>query len=623
MIEEQEPASLTDDTSDETIKIPRVKPPANGHSSNGHINKEYHSNRHHVSSPENVLTQKPEKSPYFEALIAEETAKMPSSLANGNGTNKSNNTSNDESAISEKPSPVETHIADKDEATDTLFTEPPVTTATPTAPHSLSPISALPAPRPISAALRPVVRLWKFSRLLFIGIILLPIVAVSMYASVQLSQVQSGLYTVDAHSGAILWQHPLSSTARTVYLDASGSIQIAQVNGYEQQLIALDAHGNTVWKSFVGDGTFTIPTIAATPDAVVAALNQQSAVGNTLTLYSFDRATGHVNWQYPIAQPIQIKGAAIAGSDSNFIYTISTQPLSGNRTQVQLLAINRFTGYVAWRVTSPAESNSNSLDGGNVLLSGQYLIWQVAETIQVVDTAQGNMLWHTYLPSNDDTTIQQEETQMAVLHGQLIVERNDGLQAFTLATGKQLWSVAAFSFSTGAVPAGIAAAAQSLLVYGNGQIAAININTRQIMWQQRQVGNLLSLHVSNDGRLVYVILLDSVENSTPAQALVALDTANGAARWTFQPYSGIDFLNPQSDGFQYHAGIILTAFCLTATQNTCNHPRLYALNATTGDTLWQFQGDTVSNALMSLDGSIVTYKGKTSAWDQFTAGLRG
>lgn len=555
MIEEQEPVSRSDNTFDDTMRLPLVT----GHSSNGH----------NASFPETVLSQKPGNSPYIEALIAEETAKIPAS-----------------------PSPSSSSLP------------------------SLS-------PRPLPVVLRPVARLWQFSRLLFIAIILLPIVAVSIYASVQLSQVQSGLYTVDAQSGKILWQHPISSTVQTVFLDAQGSVQIAKVNGYEQQLVALDAHGNVQWKSFASNGTFTIPSIAATPGAVLAALSQPSAIGTSLTLYSFNRTTGHMNWQYLIAQPIQTRGVDIAGTDSNYIYTISTQPLSGGRTQVQLLAINRYTGYVVWRVNSPAESNTSPLDSGNVLLSGKYLVWQVAATIQVVDVTQGTMLWHTYLPTNNILTIQQEEAQMATLRGQLIVERNDTLQAYALASGKHLWNVQAFDFSTGSTPAGIVAAGQSLLVYGNGQLAALDINTRHILWQQRELGNLLGLHVSNDGSLIYAILLDSIENSTPAQALVALDTSNGAARWTFQPYSGIDFLNPQSDGFQYHSGLILTAFCLTVTRNTCNHPRLYALNAATGNTLWQFQGNTITNALMGIDGSVITYQGKTSAWEQFTAGLRG
>lgn len=214
---------------------------------------------------------------------------------------------------------------------------------------------------------------------------------------------------------------------------------------------------------------------------------------------------------------------------------------------------------------------------------------------------------------------------MVVLHGQLIVERNDSLHAFDLSTGKQLWNVSIFEFATGTIPPSIAVTNQTILVYGNGELEAIAISNQHVIWQQREMGNILGLHVSDDGTLIYIILLDSVENSAPAQALVAFDAQNGAARWTFQPYSQIAFLDPQSDGFQYHHGVILTTLCLStsSTLNTCDHPRLYALNAATGDTFWKFDGTSVSNPLLSADGSIVTYQGNTNAWQQFIDGLRG
>ena len=62
------------------------------------------------------------------------------------------------------------------------------------------------------------------------------------------------------------------------------------------------------------------------------------------------------------------------------------------------------------------------------------------------------------------------------------------------------------------------------------------------------MGTILGFHVSDDGTLIYIILLNSVENSIPAQALVAFNAQNGAARWTFQPTDQFTFLDPQSVG---------------------------------------------------------------------------
>jgi outer membrane protein assembly factor BamB len=353
---------------------------------------------------------------------------------------------------------------------------------------------------------------------------------------------------------------------------------------------------------------------------VLATLSQQTATGRSLTLYSFNRATGHINWQYDITQPAQAQSEDILGADNNFIYAVGTQPLAGQQTQVQLLAINQFTGYIGWRVNSPPEADGNPLDKGSLLLTKHALVWQVNATIQVIDATQGSILWTTTLPFSNISTLQQEEAQMVVLHGQLAVERNYALHSYDMTTGKKLWNVSVFDFSTGTTPASIATNGQNILVYGNGQLEAVSYSNQHVIWQQRQMGNILGFHISDDGTLIYVILLDSIENSTPAQALVAFDAQNGAARWTFQPSAQFTFLNPQSNGFQYHHNTILTTLCLTS---TCNHPHLYALNAAIGATLWKFEGNGVSNPLMSTDGSIVSYVGNTSAWQQFIQGLSG
>ncbi len=560
MPEEQEPVSLSDDTADDTIKIKRVKLPINGPG----VLKEFDTH---------------------------------STNGNGNG-----------------------HHANGD--------TPMPSSPTPSSPAQTQPIQHA---RSLPLPLQPIAHLWKFSRLLCIAIVLIPILAGCFYAYVQLNQSQSNLYTVDAHTGSVLWQQPASGSASTDLVDAQGSVQIAAVANNEQQLIGLDAHGTEQWQSFTSDGTFALPLVHSADGTVLATLSEQTATGHSLTLYSFNRATGHSNWQYTIGQPALAQSADILGADTNFIYAVSTQPLNGRQTQVQLLAINQYTGYIGWRMNSPAEPDGPPLDRGTLLLSGHELFWQVEATILMIDATQGTMLWTNSLSYNNITTFQQEEAQMAVLHGQLIVERNETLHAFDLTTGKQLWNLSVFEFSTGTTPASIAVAGQTLLVYGNGQLEAVAPSDRHVIWQQREMGNILSFHVSDDGTLIYTILLDSVENSTPAEALVAFNAQNGAARWTFQPYNQVVFLDSQSGqagGFQYHRGIILTALCLstpptTSTLNTCDHPHLYALNAVTGDTLWKFEGNGVSNPLLSLDGKVVAYEGNTNAWQQFMDGLRG
>ncbi|MEO8972405.1 MAG: PQQ-binding-like beta-propeller repeat protein [Ktedonobacteraceae bacterium] len=596
MSKEQESLSLSEDNTDnndDTIKIQRIKLPLNGHNAL-HANDNGHSTSDNASG----------------AIIGNESGAIHSAPTSPDAQNETiNAVSRDENdAATNEPDTTHTDVIDDDaipslsKSTRTLLTQ-----------LAIQPRHALPA-------LQPVARLWKFSRVLCVALLLIPIVAVCIYAYAQLNHFQSNLYTVDALTGTVLWQQPATGAAQADIVDAQGNVQIVTLSNNEQQLIALDAHGTVQWQSFASNGVFALPPVSSVPGTVLATLSEQTATGHSLTLYSFNRATGHTNWQYEITQPAQAQSADILGADTNFIYAVSTQPLVGSHTQVQLLAINQYTGYIGWRVNSPAEADGNPLDKGSLLLTGHSLVWQVEATIEVIDATQGSILWTAALLLSNNSSFQQEESQMAALDGQLVVEYNNALHSFNLATGKKLWNMSAFDFSTGTISASIATAGQTILVYGNGQLEAVSVSDRHVIWQQRQMGNILGFHVSDDGTLIYVILLDSVENSIPAQALVALDAQNGGVRWTFQPSNQFTFLNAQSYGFQYNHNTILTTVCFTS---TCNHPHLYALNAATGTTLWKFEGNGVSNPRMSADSSIVSYVGNTSAWQQFMQRLSG
>ncbi len=625
MPEEQESLSLSaetidnaDDTNDtdDTIKIQRVKLPLNKH------NALYMNGNGHISNGNLPIPSKLENQPFFEELTTEETAKMPVPQPDENNENGLADTHDEQLAansivtIDENKAPAnEPHTPH----TDVLGEKDAIPSSLSSPAQSLS-TQSVAQHRNFPLPLQPVARLWKFSRILCIALLLIPIVVICFFAYMQLNHFQSSLYTVDAHTGTVLSQQPATGAAQTGLVDAQGTVQIVTRANNKQQVTALDAHGTVQWQSFSSDGAFALPPVQSAPGTVLATLSEQTATGYSLTLYSFNRTTGRTNWQYEITQPAQAESADILGADNNFIYAASRQPLTGPQTQVQLLAINQYTGYIGWRVDSPAEADGNPLDKGTLRLAGHSLAWQVEATIEVIDATQGNILWTAALPFSNTGSLQQEEAQMVALHGQLVVERNDTLHSFNMTTGKNLWNVSVLDFATGIIPASIATSGQTILVYGNGQLAAISVSDQQIIWQQRQMGNILGFHVSDDGTLIYIILLDSVENSTPTQALVAFNTQNGAARWTFQLTGQFTFLHPQSDGFQYHHNVILTTLCFTA---SCNHPHLYALNAATGATLWKFEGNSVSNPLMSTDGNSASYEGNTSAWQQFIDGLQG
>src|SRR5581483_9141003 len=95
----------------------------------------------------------------------------------------------------------------------------PVSLSSPT---QTTPAQQLARPRNVLPPLQQLARLWKFSRVLCIALLLIPIVAICFFAYTQLNQFQSSLYTVDAHTGTILAQQPATGAAQTGLVDAQG-----------------------------------------------------------------------------------------------------------------------------------------------------------------------------------------------------------------------------------------------------------------------------------------------------------------------------------------------------------------------------------------------------------------
>ncbi len=622
---------------DDTIKIQRVKLPLDGYhtvevdknETADAINRSLHENGRGYGTVTDAINRSlPERQSFFEELTLEETAKLPvpraeemsewnsdEQIATNNGMSGHAHSTVDKEVIQK----IEVAASDDrvpEKEIDEAVEESQPSLSTPLQTSSASPTIQS---RNLPSPLQPLVRLWKFSRLLCIGILLIPVLAGCFYAYTRLNQFQDKLYTIDAQTGAVLWQHAETNANWVGMVDEQGNVQIVTLPDNEQQLVAFDTAGTPQWQSFSTQGVFALPSVGVAPGTILATLNQQTALGHSLTLFSFNRATGHINWQYEILQPARTQSTDILGADHNFIYALTTQSLTNGQRQVQLLAINRYTGYIGWRVNSPAEGDGSALDTGTLLLTREDVVWQVDATIEVIDETQGTLLWSTSVPFNTISMFQQE-AQMAVVHGQVVIERNDTLYAFDITTGKRLWDTEVFDFSAGASPVPIAATDRAVVVYGNGQLGALSLAGQHVIWQQRQIGNILGLHVSEDGALIYAIILTSVEDSLPAEALLALDAQNGAVRWTFQLSDQYSFLHAQSDGFQYHQHVILTTLCVTS---SCSHPRLYALNAATGSVLWKFEGESVSHIYLSADGRSVSYEGDTSAWQQFVGGLSG
>ncbi len=291
--------------------------------------------------------------------------------------------------------------------------------------------------------------------------------------------------------------------------------------------------------------------------------------------------------------PEEQQDTAVLGVDARFIYVASraTNPLPpGTGPVVQLIAVDKTSGNIAWRIFGPREPNTATTDFGSLLFQGQTIIWQVANTIYALDTVLGQIQWRQYIAENLPGA-SLEEAQMAEIAGVLLITRSDAYHALDSATGSERWVIANPGNGTGQTPGGVIAASNIFLIYGGRTLQAIDPTDQHIIWSQKQLEAIQSLKIFEDGTMVYAIVADTLPGNSTTQALAALDVKTGAIRWTFQPFEQERFDYTQSD----------------------------ALNATTGEQRWKFEANSIYNVRVSTDGDSVMFQTDGSVWGNLVA----
>lgn len=523
-------------------------------------------------------------------------------------------------------------------------------TPIPVLPEQFVPVEQPEKPHPLLLfALYPIKQLFRlrnYSRPIFVAVICIPLLilmSVGVLEDVQLQQVHQSVYDVNAQSGLLQWQRPITSPVDATTTDGVNSLLIITTSQHLHQLIGLDARGITQWATPGSFYTYSLPNIASPMGTVLVALSGQPAFNPALysmddALYSrpliltlLQRKTGHPLWQRTIVASSNQLGAVILGGNTEFVYVAlvkTSSSLNQSQAGVSLLAIRQRTGAIAWSVQGPLAIDNVRRDTGKLLVSEQNVFWQVAGRIYALNGTTGQVQWNRPIQEDNVATLPQEESHMTEIHGILIVERSTNYYEIDAASGAERGSIpnpgqdaTAQNLLSGS---GLATSGTTLVIYGNGQISALNVLTNQELWSQKQLDSLQSVTISHDGTLLYVVLTDSIEGSQPAQSFVALNMSNGAAQWTFQPTNQVTFLPLRPHNFvEYAQNVLLTSICLTPVQGQCTQPYLYALNAETGVTLWKYENLALSNVLMSANGSSVIFQRKSSGWLDLLERLRG
>jgi len=479
---------------------------------------------------------------------------------------------------------------------------------------------------------------WKLSHILLILVVLAPfIIGGGVLEAAQLNQNRNGLYQIEALTGATQWQQTPATSTQIAYADARGSLLNVTTSTGQHQIVALNSNGITLWKSFQSQNTLTPLATVSPAGTLLLALSGHISASNPVTgvtatyLHPFtlsllERQSGQVLWQNTLISPQQAQGAKIVGADSHYLYVALAQTrLQSYKAKrgVELVAIDPHDGHVAWHITDPAQANAIPQDAGQLLLYKNLAVWQVAGTLYTIDTTstgQGKILWRAFIAETHTQMLLQEEAQMAVAGGDLLFERSDAFHALDIQSGAVQWEISNPNLDSGntlAVTA-ITSYGTTVILYESTDIEAINTLTQHIVWSLKQLDAIHNLRISNDGTLAFVTTTDSIEGSAPTQALVALDMSNGTVRWTFQPSDQINFIPLATGGIAYSQNIILTTFCLSQLPVPCTQQYLYALNPSTGTTLWKYAGNTFSDVYLSSDGRIVLFQRNSNAWLDLT-----
>jgi len=457
----------------------------------------------------------------------------------------------------------------------------------------------------------------------------------------QLVSTRYYLNQVATSNGSMQWQNGTNTPVQLAMADRQGSIVIRSAGTFLHQVASFSPGGASQWTSFASEGMFSLPAVSTQPGTVLVALSGHTSsqyrfapddpayahpLDSLYTLYLLDRQTGQIIWQNVIISPQGQQNSTVLASDAKFFYVASratnpSQPRIG--PVVQLVAVDKTSGTIVWRIFGPSVPGIVPMNYGNLLLDGRSIIWQVSNTIYKLDTMLGQIQWRKYIPEPLPQTSIRDEEQMAEAAGVILVARSDGYHALDLATGNERWTIASSGNGTARMPRGVAAVNDIFLLYGAGTLQAIDPADQHSFWSHKQPEDIQSLKISGDGTLIYAILTPIQPGNPTTQVLAAIDVKTGTTRWTFQPFEQERFVNAQSDGFQYTNSTLYATICSTAHQTSCGPEVLYAINAATGEKKWDFKANSIYNVQVSVSSGIVAFQTNNSLWGNMIEYFKG
>lgn len=196
----------------------------------------------------------------------------------------------------------------------------------------------------------------------------------------------SGVYRLDAATGAIEWTAWLSHTANASPVVADGKVFATDYTGYAGggKIYAFDvSDGAVLWSHVLGRTSGNTPTYAG------GVVYVGTAGG---TVYALDAATGAEQWNAPLVSGTG-KGFYGGTSVRDGALYIASYNFYGGEDSARLFKLDASTGALLWTAASERTDSIPIVVDGKVVLSGGVYGFGSKRKLECFDEATGAMLW--------------------------------------------------------------------------------------------------------------------------------------------------------------------------------------------------------------------------------------
>ena len=335
----------------------------------------------------------------------------------------------------------------------------------------------------------------------------------------------------------------------------------------------------------------------------------ETTVGSENLLQCIDLRTGQVYWQIPNPIPsTSFFGMRFAGSMYISYYTGNVEVPGGTASSFgvttslivigsSLVKIDPFTGAVTLNVTGMSGTYYN--DPYVLSVSrGRLINWTVAgSSTDFASRVVGNISWPLgSLPATTDFNAGVAVSVSSITPGGGSTEAIGlRLTAYSLKTGEKLWNTTDSDIPYVGGQASIADHGKiAVLMMGKGYWKAWDLQTGELAWTSQPMAypwGLSSFGLYGEQSAYGLLYRESYDG------VYAFNWTNGNIAWHFMAPS-VPFETGYSGNYSFNGGAVIADGKLYTfnTEHTPSEPitrgwRLYCINATTGEGIWNITGE--------------------------------